>query len=206
MSIDQLQKEVTNIETQLTENIAEAEEQIIKIKSLFSEPAKLWIDRHTQMQIEKHSARVNEMEKKTLSELKMEISELKDQMEPLFDLAFSHKNLFPHNVFLEEDNDSPGREYHMYFDKLFRVTVSKLGTVLNKYGLLEVSYSGYSSWNNMGADRFEYSISLGLDTLPSFEQEGYWKTFQEINSIKTRLDSKKKELSASIAKDKWNTA
>lgn len=206
MSIDQLKKEVKQIEDDLAKKVVIAEEKLISIKNLLIDPAKNWIDEQVNRQIEKKSEVVINISMDELSRFKSNVNDLKERLVSLFDKEFSDPNRYPHNEKIEGEEESYNSRHYDFINEAFRKVVSNLGGLLSTFDLMDPAIYVHSIWQNIGQNEYRYSVNLGLDKYPEIGAPAYRNDCIEIKNIKRRLLKKQRELSEAIAKDKWENA
>ena len=208
MNSDELKQKLSELEDSKNTFVLELDKLYNSIQEAMSDKAIAWIDQEVERKITENSEQVELMGTKKLSELKSKLNQLKETVPRLVASEFKDQRKWPHHQNIKKEANSPSRDHYEepHQHAAFRNVISKLGPLLDEFGLLKGDTGIYPTWRRENNNQFRYSISTsyGMDSDPILKK--YFELEIEYKKLNDQIESTMKVYSTTKAKELWNKA
>jgi hypothetical protein len=210
MRSEQLAQEIAGFErdeaalrTKLDAAVAPVGDYIVRATSA-------WINYEVQSRITALPGVVQSLGIERLRGLKAKVAALLESIPALVAAELSQKHLWPHAT--RTKKASSQRYEEGYFPTVIRNVISKLGGVLDEFGLLVDQKGGsYPAWKQVSPGEFRYGINPGFD-LPgrNGEKDGALSAYSALLSsywsVTSEITKRREEYERTKAKEMWESA
>jgi len=192
-----LASELTQLENRSTEYTQKIREAITACRPHVVNHAVAWIQGQVTGAVAQHPEQVQQLGLERLRELKARVKELEGSIPKIVEQLTSNKDgAIRYTPQSSED----------YFSDVFRRAISRLGAILNTYGIIETP-GAYPSWLPANAHGdFTYAINTGFDPHQVEAMTQCLRLIRQHDDVLAEIIGKKDELTKAKAKELWESA
>jgi hypothetical protein len=197
MKSAEIERDLLSLEQQHDADRQQLDLMVEAVRPGLQKESAAWITREVARRVESHPDVVNALGIDRLREFKGKVAALIDSLPEIVVAEGSKKEEWPHNSAQLGQVDSPGGE--SYFAAVFRGIVSKLGPILDGYGLLTEPDGHYSSWSKSGK-AIRYQIHTGFGSQQIQAIIAYYQEYRKFQSSETEIRHLRKALTEAKAR------
>lgn len=201
-SSHEIETQINVLENKLTPLEGLAKEKLQQFTRQLPPHVITWMEKETQRRIEENPEQVTNIGIDNLSALKQELIDLHSRVPDLCVQALE-KHLERKNTRRVSATTHKSRS-ESFFASIFREAISHLGTILDKYDLLQSSDGKLNSWEKIGG-QVQYKINPGFDERNFVCIAEYKDLRAQQSEISTKLENKRIELSKAKARELWDS-
>jgi len=157
-----IEVEIQQFETQLAPISSKLDSKIREFAAALPPNVADWMQTETKRRIEENAEKVAAAGVDSLRQLKSELTELVSKLPELCTNAIGNESQWPHHRAPAGRRDSSAHVSESYFFTVFRTSISHLGALLHKHGLLNRQAGSIAIWEGSG-NNFRYCINPGFD-------------------------------------------
>ncbi len=141
-----------------------------------------------------------------LKELKFKLITLIENLPEIVAEEFLDSGRWPHHVEFVDRLFSTSQQRKSHLDLIFQNVISRLGGLLDEFGLIRETKGSIQSWKRIDAKSFSYVKDPGSDNLPNAKIKDYWNLFDEYTLLNQKKNEICKAIDAAKAKELWDEA
>lgn len=141
-----------------------------------------------------------------LKELKFKLITLIENLPEIVAEEFLDCGRWPHHVEFIYRSFSTSQQRKSHLNLAFRNVISRLGGLLDEFGMIRVTKGSIQSWKRTDQKSFSYTKDPSPDNLPNAKIKAYWKQFDGYILLIQKKNEICKAIEAAKAKELWDEA
>lgn len=204
--VEKIEASIVELERKLHQMNKVLDEQLKNISFfVLSKFARSWIEAEVRRKIEANAVLISKVGVEKLRELKTDLLMLTKNLAQLAEDAIADERRQLHNEKIKRNVENVSHAIKNYLESAFRVLVSNLGALLEKYGLISDPTSSVISWESDDGGVFRYQLKLEVDLQKNSYVLNYEKSLKEQWEMSSELAVKREELIRARAGELWDS-
>ncbi len=206
MSSEEFSKVLEQHEQKISSHKSQMDNLYKKVQDAMPDAAASWMNKEVEGMIEKNPEFVQKLGIERLKELKFKLITLIEKLPDIVAEEFLDSGRWPHHVEYVDRLFSTSQQRKSHLDLIFQNVISRLGALLNEFGLIRETKGSIQSWKRIDAKSFSYVKDPGPDNLPNAKIKDYWDLFDDYTLLNQKKNEICKAIEAAKAKELWDEA
>ncbi len=203
MIIQEIENSIEELEEERNRIFERLEEFVFRFLKNLSDQAETWILDEVANRIREKSEYIEKMDRDRLRDLKRELNEIQFHLSEIVRDEMPTKAHWPHNHCKVPGSDSSSNKPSC-FDVTFRNTVSHIGPVLYRYGLISMKSGENLNWKMLPSEKILYTKQMEFGSDLHELIQGYDEGLAIYRNVEKRIAEEYKRLSEARAEELWH--